>query len=140
MANGHLHSIDLENNTYHHLFNLMFMTKGEILVLQNLLNGELAGKHSGNIKALHSIKQSVEQIINMAIARDTQPEAEPKESIPFPDMEKTSAPKIIDVEVVKDETVEAIKKSKAEIKKSKAKTKEIDKALKEKETKDKEET
>ena len=105
MANGHLHSIDLENDKYHHLFILMFMTKGEILVLQNLLNAELAGKNSGNIKALHSLKQSVEQIINMAIARDTQPD-EPKESIPFPDMEKTSAPKIIDVEAVKDEEAE----------------------------------
>lgn len=73
-VNGHVHSVKLENGNYYHLFALQYMNVDEISVLQSLLNGQAVEQNK--LPSLNSLKKSVEEIINMAIVRDTQPEAE----------------------------------------------------------------
>jgi hypothetical protein len=73
MVNGHVHSIKFDDK-YHHLFNLSFMNADEISVIQSLLNGQAV--EQTKLPALNAVKKSVEEIINMAIVKDTQPAAE----------------------------------------------------------------
>ena len=74
MASGHVHSIKFDDDKYYHLFNLSFMNADEISVIQSLLNGQAV--EQAKLPALNAVKKSVEEIINMAIVKDTQPEAE----------------------------------------------------------------
>lgn len=74
MASGHLHSVHLENDKYHHVFNLMFMTDDEVFVIQQSLQGKPIPQE--RLAALNNVKKSVDEIINMAIVKNTQPKIE----------------------------------------------------------------
>jgi len=71
MANGHVHSVYLENGKYHHLFNLLFMTYQEIEMMNLLLNGKPIPQDK--LVIINSIKKSVEEMVNKAVVKDHQP-------------------------------------------------------------------
>lgn len=74
MSTGHLHTVILEDNRNHHLFNLMFMNVEEIDVLKLSLDGKPIPQNK--LSAVNNLRRSIDQIINMAVVKDTQPESE----------------------------------------------------------------
>lgn len=74
MAVGHVHSIKLDDNRYYHLFNLQFMSADEIDVIRLSLSGQPIP--SEKLNAVNNLKKSIDEIINMAIVKDTQPASE----------------------------------------------------------------
>jgi len=73
-ANGHVHSVYLKEGGYHHLFNLMFMTSSEIEIIQLALSGRPIPKDMSS--SAESVREAVDNIINVAVAKDHQPAQE----------------------------------------------------------------
>jgi len=74
MATGHLHSVILDDDRYHHLFNLMFLNSDEIDVIRLSLSGKPIPQDK--LHAINNLRKSVDEIINMAVVKNTQPQSE----------------------------------------------------------------